>query len=185
MKSPRQLSLAGNGNTTWIPHDYYQTPPAITLAGYVSSGAVLTWAVQYTVDDIGAEGRRSVVVSQATTVITVTDFGPANSGGNHGLSVGDYVSIQGTGLAGVDGEYNVATVVSATQYTVTSGTSQTVAATNAFVVTARVFTHATLTGQTGRLTGNYAFPVRGSRLVVTGFTSGVAVLQVMQGGMSS
>lgn len=180
-----EVSLSAAGQSKWIPHDYWQTPPAITLAGFVSSGANLTWAVQYTCDDVGPGGLRPVSVSQSTTVLTVVDSGPPSRGGTHGLSVGDYVNIQGTGLAGVDGEYSVATVVSGTQYTVTSGTSQTIALTQAQVISARVITHATLTGQVGRATGNYAFPVRASRLQITAYTSGTASLGVLQGGLSS
>jgi hypothetical protein len=179
-----QVSLASQTISPWIPHDYYQTPANIGLAGFISSGATLTYSVQFTLDDLGAS--RAVTISQSTTVITVTDTGPPGNGGTHGLSVGDYVRIFGTGLVGVDGEYvSVATIVSATQYTVTSGTSQTVVATPAQVVTARVFTHAVLTGQTARATGNYTVATRGSRLNVTAYTSGTATLEVLQGGMST
>jgi hypothetical protein len=181
-----QVSLAAQAISLWIQHDYYQTPANIGLAFFVSSGATLTASVQFTLDDLGSGGARAVTVSQSTTVVTVTDNGPPGNGGTHGLSVGDYVRIFGTGIAGLDGEYfAVASFVSATQYTVTSGTSQTVAATPAQVVTARVFTHAVLTGQTARATGNYTIATRGSRLNVTAYTSGTATLEVLQGGMST
>lgn len=180
-----EVSVAAVAASAWIPVDYWQTPPAIGLAGFISSGAVLTWAVQYTYDDIGSGGVRPIRLSQATTVITVVDSGPSSRNGTHGLSVGDDVTIIGTGLAGVDGEYAVATVVSATSYTVTSGTSQTVANTPAQVVSARVFTHSVLTGKTARADGSLLVPVRGVRLNVTAYTSGTASLEVVQGGMSS
>ena len=182
-----QVSLAAQAISPWIPHDYYQTPANIGLAFFVSSGAALTASVQFTLDDLGAGGERQVLASQSTTVVTVTDNGPPGNGGTHGLSVGDYVRLYGTGIAGLDGEYfAVATIVSATQYTLTSGTSQTVSpAVPAKVVTARVFTHAVLTGQTARATGNYTVATRGSRLNVTAYTSGTGTLEVLQGGMST
>lgn len=185
MKSPVEVSLNANGSSQWIPHDVWQSPASITLAGFVSSGASLTWAVQYTCDDI--QEARDVGWSQSTTTITVTDKGPASRKGTHGLSVSDWVKLTGTGSQGatsVDGEYTVASVVSATQYTVTSGTSQT-ASGSARVQSARVFTHAVLTGQTGRLSSNYNSPVKASQLVVTNYVSGVASLEVLQGGLSS
>lgn len=183
----QQVSLAANGNSAWLSHDYYQTPFNTTIAGFVSSGASLTWAVQFTPDDIstGASvAQRAVFISQSTTVITVTDNGPPGNGNTHGLLVGDYVRIINSGLPNVDGEYAVATFVSATQYTLTSAFSQTVSG-NAFVASGRVFTHSVLTGQTARNISNYAFPVRGSRLVVSSYVSGTATLEVYQGGMST
>ena len=183
-----QVSLAAVAISPWIPHDYYQTPANIGLAFFVSSGATLTASVQFTLDDLSAgSAGRQVLASQSTTVVTVTDNGPPGNGGTHGLSVGDYVRLYGTNIAGLDGEYfAVATIVSATQYTLTSGTSQTVSpAVPAFALTARVFTHAVLTGQTARATGNYTVATRGSRLNVTAYTSGTATLEVLQGGMST
>lgn len=188
-----QVALAGNGSSLWVNHDTYQTPPAITLAGFVTPAAVLTWAVQYTCDDIGPGALRPVQLSQTTTVITVTDSGPnllsasgiALAPFGHGLSVGDWYKLQGTGIANVDGEYAVTTVPTPNTLTLTSLVSQTVSSSIGQAVSARVFPHATLTGQTARATGNYAFPVKASRLVVSGYTSGTAFLEVLQGGMSS
>jgi hypothetical protein len=182
-----QVSLVSATQSSWIPHDYYQTPANIGLAGFISSGATLTYGVQFTLDDLGPGAERQVLTSQSTTVVTVTDNGPPGNGGTHGLSVGDYVRLYGTGIAGLDGEYvSVATIVSATQYTLTSLTSQTVSpAVPAKVITARVFTHAVLTAQTTRATGNYTVATRGSRLNVTAYTSGTATLEVLQGGMST
>lgn len=180
-----EVSLNAIGNSVWIPHDIYQTPVGITLAGFISSGAVLTWAVQGTCDDISTGAARGVVISQTTTVITVTDLGPPSRLGTHGLSVGDDVTIIGTGITGVDGEYAVTSVVSSTQYTVTSGISQSKASSVGRVITARVFTHPILTGQNGRAQNNWSYPVKGSRLVVTAYTSGVSSLEVLQGALSS
>lgn len=183
---PVEISLAANGNSAWAAQDYYQTPPAITLAGSISSGASLTWTVQGTADDpSGPTETREVTISQAGTVITVTDVGPASRLGTHGLSVGDYVNILGTSQNGVKGEYSVATVVSTTQYTVTSLVNQNITLLAAKVITARVFNHPALLNQTVRSQGQWAFPVRASRLQVTNYVSGVVSLVVLQGGSPS
>lgn len=193
MRGSPQIALSANGNSLWVQHDTYQTPPAITLAGFVSSTAVLTWAVQFTCDDIGPGApSRSIQVSQTTTVITVTDSGPPlkttfgapDAALGHGLSPGDWYKIVGTGVANLDGEYAVVTVPTATTLTLTSLVSQSASGVG-FGVGARVFTHSVLTGQTARAVSNYVFPVRASRLVVSGYTSGVAFLEFLQGGMSS
>jgi hypothetical protein len=178
------------GYTKWIPHDYWQTPTSVTLAGFLATGASLTWEVQYTCDDITA--AHPVTASQTTTTITVTDYGPplgpfGSAGPNgHGLLAGDYVNLFGLG-SGMDGEYNVTSVTSTTVYTVTSATSQSATAgPGAAVISARVFVHPSLSGQTSRATGNYAYPVRASRLVVTAVTTaGPVYLEVLQGGMST
>jgi hypothetical protein len=178
-----QQGLSAVGVAPWIPHDTYQTPPAITLAGFVSSGANLTWGVQFTCDDVSPNAARLVLLSQTTTVITITDNG--YDGNGHGLSVGDSVTIQGSGYANIDGSYSVTSVTSASVYTLTSLVSQSANSNQAQVITARVFTHAVLTGENGRAVSNYAWPVKASRLQVTAYVSGRAYLEVVQGGMST
>lgn len=186
MKTTQQSLTGATGVAPWLNVDYYQTPPAVTLAGFVSPAAAnLAWAVQYTCDPLGPEAARDVeVVQTASTTITVKDIGPPNNGGTHGLLVGDYAKLFGTGNAGVDAEFAVATVVDATHYTVVSLVNQTFSGA-ARVISARVFTHATLTGQATRQTGNFQFPVRACRLQLTAWVSGVAVLELIQGGLSS
>lgn len=179
-----EVSLAALGNSPWIPHDTYQTPVGITLAGFISSGAVLTWAVQGTCDDVSSGAARPVFISQAANTVTITDLGPPSRLGTHGLSVGDDVTIQGSGI-GIDGEYGVATVVSATQYTVQSIVSQAKTSSVGKVISARVFPHAVLTNQNGRNQSQWGYPVKASRLVVTAYTGGVASLEVLQGALSS
>jgi hypothetical protein len=49
-------------------------------------------------------------------------------------------------------------------------------------VTATAFDHPDVTGKTVNTDGNYAFPVRAIRLNVTAFTSGTAVLTLIQAG---
>lgn len=47
------------------------------------------------------------------------------------------------------------------------------------------FDHAFITGQTGNKDGNYAFPIRATRLNVTAFSSGTVTMTILQGGMTS
>ena len=49
-------------------------------------------------------------------------------------------------------------------------------------VTAVAFDHPDVTGKTVNTDGNYAFPVRAVRLNVTAYTSGTAVLTLIQAG---
>ena len=49
-------------------------------------------------------------------------------------------------------------------------------------VTAVAFDHPDVTGETTNQDGNYAFPVRAIRLNVTAYTSGAAVLTLIQAG---
>ena len=60
-------------------------------------------------------------ITQSTTTITIT------TSGSHYAGVGDLVVISGCNEAGVNGEYLVTAYTSATVFTVTSGTSQTLA----------------------------------------------------------
>jgi len=48
-------------------------------------------------------------------------------------------------------------------------------------VTPTAFDHSSVTGKTANADGNYAFPVRAIRLTVTAYTSGSAVLTILQG----
>lgn len=179
---------AANLFSGWLRHDHYEAPFNVSLGVYFGSGLNATIAVQFIIDDVDL--LRQVSISQATTVITVVDAGPAFGGAaapaGHGLAVGDFVQLTGTPGGSVDGGYNVATVVSATSYTLTAAVSQTLPQLVANVGTGRVFTHATLTGLTARANGNYAFPVWGSRLTSTAFTAGgFAFLVAMQGSPGS
>lgn len=174
-----EVSLSAAAKSEWVLHDIYQTPPAISLIATLSSGAVLTYSVQGTGDNLSSDAARSINFSQTTTTITVTDSGPLSRSGTHGLSVNDYVAL----LGGPDGaltEYSVASVVNSTTYTVTSATSRTASGV-AQVISARVFNHAVLNALTANAQNQWAYPVKGSRLVVSAYTSGVASLTVLQG----
>lgn len=173
------LRQGAAGFSTPIPVDYRSTPFAIGLIGIPSSNATLTWGVQHTFDDPGPDGAGPVTYSQATTVITVTDLRTVNGVQGHGLSVADSVFLNG--IAGTpDGPYQVATVTSQTVYTVTSTVNQT-AAGSAIAHNFRWSNHVSLVTQTGRLDGNYAFPIRAIRLNVSAYTAGYIDLIALQG----
>lgn len=170
------------GASVWCPLDQSQLNFAVSLGVSISTGGVANYTVQHTFDDLSQTAVRNVLISQAGVAITVNDVGPRNGDGTHGLSVGDYVHLFDTGI-GVDGEYTVQSVPSATSYTVNSSVSQT--ATGSPItkaLTARVFPHATLASQTARGDGNYAFPVTGTRLLLNSITApAVVTLMVNQG----
>lgn len=162
-----------------IPVDYRSVAFAVGVMGILSSNATLTWGVQHTLDDPGPDGAFPVSYSQTTTTITVTDLRSLNGVTGHGLSVADSVYL--TGIAGTpDGNYQVASIVSQTQYTVTSAVSQT-ASGNAAAHNFRWDNHVSLVNQTTRADGNYAFPVRAIRLNVSAYTAGYIDLIILQG----
>ncbi len=104
MPRPITVTVSSQTVSAWIPVDYKQTPVNIGLGVVLSGGAVLTYDVEHTFDDI-----------QDSTV-TPTAFK------NNGLQT-----------------------------------------------------------KTANDDGNYAFPIRATRLNVTAFTSGSATLTIIQG----
>lgn len=181
---PTSVTQSAAGPSAWVPVDYLAIAFGIGFGCSVSSGASLTYTVQHTFDDLGpgSPGTTPTTgfhyptggISQTTTTITVTDA-------NHGLSVGDFVQLQGCG-SGMDGAYTVASVTNANVYTLTSAVSQSATASSAgFVCGARVYNHPVVVGATARQDGNYAFPIRAMRVNVTAWTSGSVSLTVLQG----
>jgi len=177
MKPLYRQAAAGFGPA--IPVDYRSVPFAVGVMGILSSNGSLTWGVQHTLDDPGPEGSLPISYSQTTTTITVTDRRVVSGVAGHGLSVADSVFLRG--ISGTpDGNYQIASVISQSQYTVTSAVSQT-AAGNGSANNFRWDTHVSLTGQTTRADGNYAFPVRAIRLNVSAYTAGYIDLIILQG----
>lgn len=175
MTAAISVTLSAAGNSNWIPLNRLQVPFGVSLAGMISSGAVLVWKVQHTFDRLDSDAERQISISRAGTVATVTD--PA-----HKLSVGDSIFIMGSRSTNLDGNFDIATIVDANTYTYTVvNTGATVSAGGTRVKSLRVFDHATLTAQAGRADGNYAFPVSACRLVVTAYTSGNVTLDLLQG----
>lgn len=169
--------LSANGNSIWIPLNRLQIALSIALAGIPSSGASLIWAVQHTFDDLSSDSERQVQITRAGTVATLVD-----AVNPHGLSVGDSLIIMGSGSTNLDGTYDVASVVDANTVTYTvvnTGATASNSGTRAKYL--RVFPHATLTGQTGRADGNYAFPPTACRFVISGYASGSFRGEVVQG----
>lgn len=186
---PTRVSLSAVGYSTPISLDWYQTPFGVSLAISMSSGGTATASVFYCIDDLSAASGRAVTgVARSGTTITVTgDYGlpsgpnPTSGDGNtHGLSVGDLVQLYGCGI--LDGWYNVASVLSASSYTLTSGSSGTYTAPGSpMVVSGRMVQHAVLANVTSRTVSNFNLPVSAVQLNVSAYTSGVVTLAVLQG----
>lgn len=178
---PQYISLAALGNTPWVPVNNLQWAFAVGIAVTLSGGASLTYTVQHTYDPIDDSQSRYAAIAQTTTVITVSgDIGPPGSGGGSGLSVGDDAILYGTGL--MDGEYPVASIISPTSYTLTSGVSQSANGTpTSRVKSYRVFNNATLAASTTKGNTNYSSPITGVRLNISVYASGVATMAVIQG----
>lgn len=172
---PIVLTQAALGNSAWAPLNQVQAEFGVGLGASITSGANLTYKVEHTFDDPGPDKRHLVSISRAATVATVVDT-------DHRLSVADSVVVTGTGSAVLDGTFDVATVVDANTYTYTVANSgPTVDQGNSYLNSFRVYNHATIIAQTGRIDGNYAFPVQAIRLVVTAFVSGKVDLTILQG----
>jgi len=169
---PVNVKMSAAGSSSWVTINQLQVSFGIGIGVSLTSGANLTYTVQHTFDP--PDSHRTVSLSRTLTAVTVTDTA-------HGLSVGDSVIITGSGFAGGDGTYDVASVVDANTYTYTSGTSGSATGSdNTFVTSFRVFPHATLAALTSRADGNYAFPIQCVRLKLTAWVSGTADMTVLQ-----
>lgn len=172
---PIRISVSALGPGQIVPVNRLQRSFGIGLAGYISSGASLTWKVQHTEDPFDRDQERYVSIARAGTVATVTDP-------NHKLSVGDTVIVMGSQSTQLEGTFDVATVVDANNYTLTvANAGPTTSAMGTRVVSMRWIDHATLTGQVGRADGNYAFPITALRPNLTVYASGTLDLDIMQG----
>lgn len=177
---PARVVVGSQTFSAWVPINQIQNAFQIGLGCAISSGASATYKVQHTFDEPGPEGLHPISISRVTTTATVVDVGVDGLG--HGLSVSDNVLIQETGSTNLDGSYAVASIVSATSYTYTVANSGATADQgNAKAHNFRVYDHAIITGQTGRIDGNYAFPIQAVRLNVTTWASGKVELTVLQG----
>lgn len=187
---PTRVSLSAVGYTPPVLLDWYQVPPVIGLAVTLSSGADLTANVYYSLDDLSSAAQRVVAgISRSGTTITVVgDLGltgnatDSGDGGTHGLSVGDFVQIVNDPT--LNGSYEVASVVSATSYTLTSPVSGTYSAPNPVLVSARLFEVTGLSALAARTAASLAVPATAVWLNVSAYTSGVATLAVTQGEQS-
>jgi hypothetical protein len=122
--------------------------------------------------------------SQTAFAITVTDTGPPARLGTHGLSAGDYVLLlngpDGVGPGSQGVAYSVTSVTDSTHYVLTSLNSRSLIG-EAQAITARVFVNPIMNALVAKGQGQWAFPVKGSRLIVSAWAAGVVSLIVLQG----
>lgn len=184
-----------------LPVSYIQDPFEVAIGLFFSSDAAAAGGVGqvfFTYDSMSQDDFFEVGVSQATTVITVTDPGLPARGG---IAAGDVARLQGTVTqplaTNIDGEYVVATVVSPTSYTLTSTLNQTFAAQyGARIATFKMLKSYLVNATTARAFGNLSAgiaavgaavagmnsgPVTAVALGLTALTAGSAYLQVLQG----
>ena len=184
---PAYVSLGAVGNTPWVPISQLQWGFGVGIAVTLSGGASLTYTVQHTYDLVDdTQVRGGVGISQTTTIITVTgDTGPPGPQGQpgigSGLSIGDDVILIST-QAGIDGEYPVASIISATSYTLTSPNSlSATGGNNSKIKSFRVFNNATLAASTTKGNTSYSTPITAVRLNISVYAGGVATMAVLQG----
>lgn len=170
---PVLVTVSAAGYSDWVPMNRLQWLTNVGLAVVPSSGAVLTYTVQHTFDDLWTYANCQVTRSGTTATLKKA---------NHGLSVDDSVFVQGTGSSNLDGVYQVVSVADANTLTYTvANTGATADTGGAMMSGARVFPHAVLAGETARADSNYAFPCTACRLYVSSWTSGFVNLIVLQG----
>lgn len=172
MRSPIVVRRAAVGNSAWVPLNRLQQSFNVGLGVKFSSGGVLTVTVQHTFDDLW-KIYTDFTIARVTVTATVTEVA-------HGLSVGDYINVTNAG-APLDGEFSVATVVDADNFTYTVANSGVAASAGiASLQKARVFDHLILAGITASADGNYVNPIVATRLRCSAYTSGFAELNVIQ-----
>ena len=167
---PVSVRVSSATFSNWIPVNRYPSSFAIGFGVSLSSGASLTYTVQHTFDDIYE--RTYQRLSRSTTSLTINKT-------NHGLSVADWVQITGSPIW--DGQYAVASVTDANNFVVTVANTG-VTAGNGWIQTARLFPHEDVASETTSMDGNYQFPPRASRLIISSYSSGFADFTLITGG---
>jgi protein involved in polysaccharide export with SLBB domain len=154
--------------------DWQQRPFNVALLASLSFDGVLTYKVEYTPDNPQKVTPCYITRSGTTATMTLA--------ANHGLSVGDSVTVINSGDPNLNGTYPVASVPSANTLTYTvAATGLTTALPQAGVVLMRVFPHDYMVNLTARADGNFAFPISACRVTVTAYTAGSVTLEIMQG----
>lgn len=125
--------------------------------------------------------KKSVSISQSGTTVTVT-FNE-----NHLLGSGaDYVIIQGTGIAGIDGNWSLASVTSTTVLTYTSTVSQTVTVNSAQAIPIKIHSaiigSASVSASTPAVASTDISTVPIYILVVSAISAGSVVLDLVVQG---
>jgi hypothetical protein len=174
MRTTSITSAAATGPSNWVPIDNNLFGFGLTLNCTITSGATITYKVQYTSDRIDFWQPCNITRSGTTATLKLQ---------NHGISgTTDSIVVRGTGDSNLDGVYTVASIADANTITYTvANTGATLAANTAEVVVLRVFDHATITGKTANQDGNIAFPVTAVRLNVTAWTSGKVTMTLNEG----
>lgn len=168
---PSTVRLSSATFSDWIAVNR-MTEFALAFAVEMSSNGNLTYSVQHTLDDLWE--RTDCRLSRSTTSLTVNKT-------NHGLSANDWVQISGSPGGIWDGEYAVASITSQNAFVVTVADSG-VTSGRGWVQTARVMDHPEIDDETASADGNYEFPPRAVRLIITVWTAGYADLTVIQAG---
>lgn len=175
---PVYTELSAVGFSEWLHHDYRLVPANTTLDVALSSGANLTYSVEYTDDDIFAVIKPPRTLSRVGTTATLVFYDP------HMLVVGDWVAVRAAD-APFDGGFSVASVVDANTITYTvlnTGPTSPARPVIVEVRKARVRAHGGLTGKTADDVAGLVLPVRGVRLNVTAWAAGTARLTLIQSG---
>lgn len=171
--TPVSVTVGSATFSQWVPVNWPAQNLQIALGVSLAEGSTLTYTVQHTFDNVW-DRTQQFSISRTTTTATVTKV-------NHKLAVGDWVKVSGGG-APLDGEFTVASVPSADTftYTVANSGATSLPVGKGYITTARVFPHSSLVDKTTLADGNYAFPPRACRLIVTAYTDGNATLTVVQ-----
>lgn len=178
----KQVSLGTTGGSTdWITIDYIQKAFAVggrcTVGGATAPSG--TYKVQHAFSSLLPDTE--VKITRSTTTATVT-FLSNVSGFNHGLTTNDAIRVAASGSTALDGDFNVASVTSATVITYACANAGAAAA-QPGVTVERLFVgdNAFVTGATTSQDFSYAYPPNYIRATVTGSGSGVLTLSLNQG----
>ena len=160
---PKKQTLTAAGASAWVPVDYRGSQFGIGIGAQCSNDWNGTYSIQHTFDD--PYNTIDCTISRTTTTASITF--PSE----HGLVVGDSVTVTGIREDNLSGTFPVAAITSATvcTYTVSDTGS---AAENAKVTPMKVFEHDTLTAKTATADGGYDLPPACIRANVTTFTAG-------------
>jgi hypothetical protein len=174
---PITQRLSAAGYSPWVMINRVQSSFKVGLAVVLSSGAALTYSVEYSMDNPNdpVNLRQDFVLTRTTTSLNVKWIA-------HGRSVGDWVKLWGNGGGQLDGEYQIATVVDVDNFTVTVANSGPTAGNGTgWIQSMRVYTHAAMVSLAASSSGDFSSPVIATRLHVITYTSGTADFEVIQG----
>lgn len=175
---PITLRLTAAGYTPWVPINRLQTSFNVGLEAVLSSGASMTYTVEYSLDNPNGPMNltQNFTLSRTTTVLTVTKIA-------HGLSVGDWAKLWANGGAPLDAEFAaVASVVDANNFTVTVADAGLSAGNGVgWLQTMRATSLAAMAAKTATVASSLTFPVIATRLHVSTYGSGTVDFNVIQG----